>query len=89
MVAPLLEPAVKLTAIDASPATTLLTFGAAGANTGVTETPLDAVLSPTSLVSMILIEYVVPFVNPVIVSGLLVTAGEKAVHVEPPSIEYL
>lgn len=33
-------------------------------------------------------EYVVPLVNPVITQGLETEADDRAVHVEPPSVEY-
>lgn len=46
---------------------------------GVPLTAFDAVESPTVLTALIVMEYAVPFVRPVMVNGLVVDAGERAV----------
>ncbi len=47
--------------------------------TGVPLTAFDAAESPTELTALIVTEYAVPFVRPVMVKGLVVDAGESAV----------
>jgi len=46
---------------------------------GVSLTAFDAAESPTALTALIVTEYAVPFVRPVMVNGLVVDAGESAV----------
>ena len=55
---------------------------------GVPLTAFDATESPTALTALIVTEYAVPLVRPVMVNGLVVDAGERAVYVVP-SVEYL
>jgi len=47
--------------------------------TGVPLTAFDAAESPTELTALIVTEYAVPFVRPVMVKGLVADAGERAV----------
>jgi hypothetical protein len=47
--------------------------------TGVPLTAFEATESPTALTALIVTEYAVPFVRPVMVNGLVVDAGERAV----------
>jgi hypothetical protein len=47
--------------------------------TGVPLTAFDATESPMALTALIVTEYAVPFVRPVMVKGLVVDAGERAV----------
>jgi hypothetical protein len=53
--------------------------GADGGPAGVIETALDSVPEPTTLTARSLMLYVVPLVNPPIVTGLDVSTGENAV----------
>ena len=46
---------------------------------GVPLTAFDAAESPMELTALIVTEYAVPFVRPVMVKGLVVDAGESAV----------
>jgi hypothetical protein len=55
---------------------------------GVPLTAFDATESPMAFMALIVTEYAVPFVRPVMVNGLVVDAGERAVYVVP-SVEYL
>jgi hypothetical protein len=54
---------------------------------GVAETEAEIAPVPRVLIARNRIEYVVPFVNPGIVTGEVASAGESAAKV-PPSIEY-
>jgi hypothetical protein len=63
--------------------------GAEGAPAAIeTETEAELGLLPALLTALSITEYVVPLDSPVIVTGLAVTAGLKAVNVDPPSVEY-
>jgi hypothetical protein len=55
---------------------------------GVTLTDDDAVPAPAAFTAFNWTEYVVPFVKPVIVIGLVVSEGLNAVNVDPPFVEY-
>jgi hypothetical protein len=70
------------------PLTTLVTVGAVGIVRGVTVTVPESELSPASVTARSRIEYVVPFVSPVTLMGLDVSAGVRAVKA-PPSTETL
>ena len=48
----------------------------------------DAVPTPILFTAFSFTEYDVPFIKPLIVAGLVVTAGLNAVYVEPPFVEY-
>ena len=84
-------PAVNATVSCAFPAVTLVMVGAPGtvaAAAGVPFAPVEAVPLPTAFTARSFTVYVVPFVRPVIVIGLVVAAGFTAVHVVPLSLEY-
>jgi len=85
---PPFAPAVKSTSMLVSPGVTELIVGASGVPNGVAETADEAVPLPSELTARSRTEYEVPFVRPVIVSGLFVAPGERATQVEPPSVEY-
>jgi hypothetical protein len=53
-----------------------------------TETADELGVTPALLTALSITEYVEPLDNPVIVTGLAVTAGLKALNVDPPSVEY-
>ena len=55
---------------------------------GVTLTDEDAVPAPAAFTAFSWTEYVVPFVRPVIVTGLVVSVGLNAMNDAPPSVEY-
>ena len=84
----MLEPVVKLTVAEPSPATILVMVGAEGTATGVTETVLEATPSTVPLMAFRAMVYDVPLVNPVMTTGLAASAGDKAVYA-PPFKEYL
>ena len=85
---PPFAPAVKSRSMLVSPGVTELIVGASGVPNGVAETADEAVPLPSELTARSRTEYGVPFVRPVIMSGLFVAPGERATHVEPPSVEY-
>ena len=62
--------------------------GADGVVTGVPSTMFDCAPAPWLLTARIRTWYVVPFVSPVITSGLDVDAGERDVQLEPLFVEY-
>jgi hypothetical protein len=55
---------------------------------GVKETPGDAQDAPTELIALILMLYKVPLLSPLIVNGLKLDAGLRAIQVVPSSVEY-
>ena len=77
---------MKLIVTCPFPATADKSLGAEAVVDGVTEVELDVVPTPLALTALKLIEYVVPFVSPVIVIGEVVEPVE--VQVEPPFMEY-
>lgn len=62
--------------------------GASGVVAGVASITALAPPAPWEFTARTRTAYVVPFVNPVMVRGLTVVAGEAAVHVAPSSVEY-
>jgi hypothetical protein len=63
--------------------------GAEGAAAGTnTESAAELGLFPATLTALRIIEYVEPLDKPLIVTGDVVTAGLKALNVDPPSVEY-
>ena len=62
--------------------------GAPGVVYGVSVTVDDAVPAPILFTAFSFTEYEVPFIKPVIDTGLVVTAGLNAVYVEPLFVEY-
>jgi hypothetical protein len=63
--------------------------GAEGAPAGIiTDRADEAGLFPTTLTALSITEYVEPLDRPVMVTGLVVTAGLNALNVDPPSVEY-
>jgi hypothetical protein len=85
---PTLVGGVKLTATNPLPGVADIPVGASGAVPGVPETVADAALTPIALTALSCTLYVVPLVNPVMTTGLIFCAGETAVKVVPPSVEY-
>ena len=71
-----------------SPAVALRPVGALAIVMGVALTLAEAVPEPAALTARSPMAYVVPLVRPVIVTGLLVSAGANAVQVVPPSVLY-
>ena len=70
------------------PAVPVGAAGAAGVVRGVAGTMSDSPLNPPEVTIRMRTRYVVPFASPVTRSGLVVDAGERVDHVEPPSREY-
>jgi hypothetical protein len=62
--------------------------GAVAGDTGVPVVVAEAVLVPDVATVFRATVYVVPFVKPLIVTGLVVCAGLNGVNVTPPSMEY-
>lgn len=75
---PPLAPAVKSRSMLVCPGVTELMVGASGVPNGVADCAEEAVPLPSELTARSRTEYDVPFVNPVIVSGLFVAPGERA-----------
>jgi hypothetical protein len=72
-------PAVNATVNVPSPVLIVSIVGAAGAvGAGVAVMAFDAAESPTELTALMVTGYDVPFVRPVMVNGLTVDAGERA-----------
>ena len=90
------EPAVKSTKAIPSPFAIELIVGGDGAvadggpagATGVTLTEADTPLAPRVFTALSIIVYSVPFVKPVMVTGLVASAGFRAVKVCPLFVEY-
>jgi hypothetical protein len=55
---------------------------------GVEETSDDGQDAPTELIALILMLYEVPLLRPLIVNGLKLDAGLRAIQVVPSSVEY-
>lgn len=70
------------------PAVATRDVGIPGTVYGVAETVVDDGPTVVDVTALKAIVYVVPVVKPVIETGDAVSAGEKAVNVMPPSIEY-
>ena len=85
---PVEEGAENATESERCPAVTDEIVGAPGVVYGVPETAVAAVPEPTAFTARIETWYVVPFVRPVMESGLVVAAGVRAVQVVPLSVEY-
>ena len=71
------------------PGVTLRAVGAPAVVLGVAAVLPVAVPSPIVFTARICTLYEVPLLKPVMVIGLVVAAGETAVKVLPPSVEYL
>ena len=81
------EPAVKAIEAVVSPGVATTEVGADGLVRGVTDTAEEAVPLPAALMARSLIEYVVPFVSPLIVIGEA-RSSTVSLQVLPPSGEY-
>ena len=79
---------VKATDTWASPAVALRAEGALGVSAAIEITLAEAVPEPAALTARSPMAHVAPLVRPVIVTGLLVSAGANAVQVVPPSVLY-
>jgi hypothetical protein len=75
------------TVARASPAEALAPVGAPGTPRGVADTAEDAVPFPLAFTALILTEYAVPFVRPVITKGEAVVPDARLAQA-PPSKEY-
>jgi hypothetical protein len=86
---PLLVGAVKLTSADLTPAATDMPDGSLGGDDKVVVLNIaDAQLEPTLFTARNFIGYIVELESPLIVNGLVVTAGEGVTQVLPLSMEY-
>ena len=86
---PLEDGAVNATDNCALPGVMPVMVGAPGVVRGVAAVLAVAVPSPTELTARIWTLYNVPLLRPVMTMGLVVAAGDTAVNVLPPSVEYL
>ena len=86
---PLDDGAVNATESWVFPEIILVIAGASGVVEGVAAVLPVAVPSPIVFTARICTLYEVPLLKPVMVIGLVVAAGETAVKVLPPSVEYL
>ena len=85
---PLFDGGVKATDTWASPAVAVMPVGASGGPKGIALTLAEAVPEPAAFMARSPMAYVVPLVRPVIVTGLLVSAGANGVQLFPPSVLY-
>lgn len=83
----MLAGAVTATVSERLPEVTEATEGVPGTVDGVPLAGEDGSPLPRALTIWIFSEYAVPFVRPVITSGLAVESDWRAVHVEPPSVD--
>ena len=81
---------MKLTSADLTPAATDMPDGSLGGVTVnvVVFTASEEQPNPWVFTARSLIGYVVPLAKPVIINGLVVTAGEGVTQVMPLSMEY-
>ena len=85
---PLFDGGVKATDTWASPAVALRAEGALGVSAAIDDTMAAAVPEPAALTARSPTAYVVPFVRPVITTGLLASVGLNAAQLAPPSVLY-
>ena len=79
---------VKETDTWASLAVALRPVGALGVSAAIDDTIAAAVPEPAALTARSPMAYVVPFVRPVITTGLLASVGLNAAQLVPPSVLY-
>ena len=85
---PLLDDGVNVTVTWVSPTVALRPVGALGIARGVEITLAEAVPEPAAFTARSPRAYVVPFVRPVITTGLLALVGLNAAQLVPPSVLY-
>jgi hypothetical protein len=83
------EPGVNANDTEPSPGLATRSVGADGVVRGVTDTADDSAPSPATFTAFSLIVYGVPFVSPVINTGVDESAGSSADQLSPSSVEYL